>query len=317
MARSDQLKNPGKWTSILKLFGRRGQPRHWPDQRARSWAREIKNYPDLPEIYKPFFREKKLDHLEPFPYTVVSPTFKGGHGRPENERLLWISDRTVAVLESVDGQLKSTVYNPEQIVYLERGSILLHAWISMMGQDAAGIHSTTIRYNAVTDHLMAPFLSCLRVAPAARGSIDPEVERSRFDFLSVSNFKFMSYGRASIQPGARVNRILLQPQIRNEIFRFSGFGISRLVQPSHLIILTDGELIIIRDDDSQPWSRKDPYGAIWSYIPRERIIDSSLTPVEDDRLQFIIELSGGKRLQIKFGSEKSAELTQLINQLKI
>ena len=316
MSGSNPLQNPVNLTSFLRLFRRASQPRHWPDQRARSWAREVKNYPDLPEIYKPFFREKKLDHLEPFPYTVVSPTFKGGHGRPENERLLWISDRTVNVLEFVDGQLHSTYYNPEQIVYLERGSILLHAWISIMGQDAAGINSTTIRYNAVTDPIMAPFLSCLRVTPATGGSIDLDRERSRFDFLSFSNFKFMSYGQASIQQGARVNRILLQPQIRHDIFRFSGFNISRLIQPSHLIILTDGELIIIRDDDSQPWSRKDPYGAIWSFISRERILDSYLTTVEDDRMQFIIELSGGKCLRIKFGSEKSAELTQLINQLK-
>ncbi len=317
MSCSDPLQNPGFWTSLIKLFRKASQPRHWPDQRARSWAREIKSFSDLPDLYKNFFQANDLANSQPFPYTVVSPTFKGGHSRPENERLLWICDRTVGVLELVDGQLKGKYYNPEQIVYLERGSILLHAWITMMGQDAAGISSTTIRYNAVTDHIMAPFLSCLRVTLAGGGSIDLEVERSRFDFLSFSNFKFMSYGRASIQPGARVNRILLQPQIRHDIFRFSGLNISRLIQPSHLIILTDGELIIIRDDDSQPWSRNDSYGAIWSYISRERILDRYLTPVENDSLQLILELSGGKCLRIMFGSDKSAELTQLINELKI
>jgi hypothetical protein len=286
------------------------------DQRARSWARQITKYPDLPEIYKPFFLEQKFGSLQAFPYTVVTPTFKGGHGWPENERLLWIRDHTVGVLELLDGRLRCTYYESARIVYLERGSILLHAWLTLVGQDGTDFHSTTIRFNSVTDHIMAPFLSCLRAAPLNEEYVDMDTERHRFDFLADSNFKFMSYGQGSLQTGARVFRILFQPRIRSEILKFAGFSLTRRIQPAHLIILTDSELVIIRDDDSQPWSKKDPYGAIWSYIPREHILDSYLTTVGDDGVQFIGELSGGKCLRIKFGSEKSAELTQLFNLLK-
>ena len=317
MAITDREEKPAKWSTISKLFKRARLPRSWPDQRARSWAREIEHFSDLPEVYKAFYKENELDRLQPFPYTVISPTFKGGNGRPENERLLWIRGRTVGVLEVVDNQFCCTYYKPEQIVSLERGIILLHAWITMVGQDESGLNSTTIRYNAVTDHIMLPFISFLRAAPLRAKEVDLEKQMNRFDFLAHSNFKFMSYGQVSIQPGARVISVLFQPQIRNEILKFSKFFISRLIQPAHLIILTNGELIIIRDDDSQQWSRGDPHGAIWSIIPRARIRDCCLTSVEGGRLQLAAELSGGKILRVQIESTHRLELELLVGEMRL
>ena len=161
--------------------------------------------------------------------------------------------------------------------------VLLHAWITIHGEAVnGGAESTTVRFNSVTDHIMLPFVERLRPTPTAGAATDLEAERARFNDLGRTHFKFMSYGQGAIRPGARVDTILLQPQIRRELIGLLGFSLSRLIGPAHLTILTDSELILIRDDESQRWSRRAPHGAIWTYIPRARILDVSVAPGNGD-----------------------------------
>src|SRR5512138_1118223 len=74
----------------------------WPkfiDPRAHSWAKEVKSYSELPVQYWPFFKAQ-----EALPYSVLMPTFRGGYGHPEVERLLCIREGKVHVLEPTEGR---------------------------------------------------------------------------------------------------------------------------------------------------------------------------------------------------------------------
>ena len=51
----------------------------------------------------------------------------------------------------------------------------------------------------------------------------------------------------------------------------------RKVDLAHLVILTDSELIVIRDDPSSPASCDDThYGGVWDYLPLSRVCEASL-----------------------------------------
>lgn len=307
----------GLWASLLSLILREGDEPDQEDTRTRSWARQLTSRSDLPQPYLAFFDSLPPNHGQPSPYMVLTPTFRGGYGRPEHERLLCAIGDTIHVVETIDGQLHSTSYIPQDVICLERGAILLHAWITIRGHAAGrGTESTTVRFNSVTDHIMLPFVERLRPTPTAGGAADLEMERARFNDLARTHFKFMSYGQGTIRPGARVNKILLQPQIRRELIGLLGFSLSRLIGPAHLTILTDSELILIRDDVSQRWSRRSPHGAIWTYIPRAKILDVSVTPGNDDVQVFTIALPGPFRIQALFESSQAADLARLISDLK-
>jgi len=309
--------NSGLLQKLARLIVGSSRLRDPDDPRSRSWARQVNSYADLPEIYCAFLGGLSSLQGQPFPYTVLTPTFKDGHGCPENERLLCSMGRDVHVLEMINGLLHTTTYPPEGITFLEWGIILLHAWITIHGQDSEGrFQSTTLRFNSVTDHIMTPFVERLRPVTTGDAKADLATERSRFNYLAQTHFKFMSYGRGSIRPGANVFRILLQPQIRREMLRLLGFSISRLVSPAHLTILTDSELILIRDDDSQRWTKGSPHGAIWTYVPRTKIIETSLSSAADGTQLLSIDLPGDLRIQALFDGSQGPDLEQMLHDLK-
>ena len=316
MSNGNPKSHSGVWTRLLRLI-RREKSRVEPDDpRARSWARRVESYADLPKVYAPFVDSLPRRQREPFPYSVLTPTFRGSYGRSEKEHLLCIVDDEVHMLQFVDNRLHADCFSTAEICFLERGSILLHAWLTMAAQDGTGLRSTSIRYSSVTDYLMAPFLECLRAAPTAGSAADLAAERSRFVYLTETHFKFMSYGQGSIRPGACVRRILLQPEVRREYLGLLGFSISRLVWPAHLTILTDSELILIRDDDSQRWTRGSPHGAIWTYIPRRKIVDASVTSGDDGRQALSIALPGGTCIRSIFDSAQRPQLELLLSELR-
>ncbi len=276
------------------------------DPRAHSWAREVKSYSELPVQFQPFFETR-----EALPYSVLPPTFKGGYGRPETERLLCILEGKVLVLERVDGHLQCTSYAPDQVHLIEYGVLLLHSWITIHGQDDRGsMQSVTVRFNSVSDYLMSPFVDCLR-GPNPEGSASAlETERAKLDYLAASHYKFRTYGRACVRSGAEVLQTIFQTEIRHERLRVLGISLSRLVSPAHLCILSNAELIDIRDDPGQRWSRGSPHGAIWAYIPRSKITGAGLVPRSDGTQELSVRLQGGLCVRSLFGADKTLQLKE-------
>ena len=293
---------------------------NWPrippqDTRSRTWARRVETLRELPDLYRPFFDSLPAAHTEPFPYTVLTPTFKDIPRRAEREKLVCLLGSELLILEGIDDHLTQTRFPLDGRCFVERGVILLQAWITVRGETSGGgPASTTLRYNSVTDHIMAPFVDRLRPSPAVTSAVDLDAERERFNYLAQTHYKFYSHGRSSLQPGARVQHILLQPEIRRTKFTLLGYSLSKRLSPAHLVVLTDTELILIRDDKSQYWLKGSAHGAIWSYIPRSIIEAISLDPVDNDLLALRIDVAGGISLKAMYEVRAEAELRSLIQQ---
>lgn len=294
--------------------------RHRPaygEQLVRSWARQVGAYEEVPEVYRSCFDRLPLPSLKPFPYAVLMPSLKRGYDLSEVGWLVLKLGPGIHILEDAGPAVRETHYPFEAIQFVERGSILLHAWLTIRALDTNGtVGSTTLRFNSVTEHLMLPFMEAIRAPTTAGSTADLTTERSRLDFLQSAHFKFHSYGRGSLRPGARVLQVVFQPEMRSEVFRLFGLSISRLKSPAHLVILTDSELILIRDDDTQRWSRGAPHGAIWTYVPRAKIIDGALA-CSDGGIQLLsVRLEGGAQIQLPFNSERRLEFERLVAQLQ-
>jgi hypothetical protein len=287
------------------------------DSRERTWARPITSFAELPDAYRPFLDGLTSDQKEPLPYLVLTPTFKGIGRRMEAERLVGLAGEALHVIEQRDGRLISRQYPLHGRCRVERGVLLLHSWITVHGPGAGDqLESVTLRFNSVTDHLMAPFVAELRPQALAAAGQDLEAERERFNYLAQTHYKFYSHGRSSIRPGDRVQQVLLQPQLRSGQMGLFGYRLSRRISPAHLTILTDTELILIRDDESQFWMKGLAHGAIWNYIPRGLIREATLGASEADRLTMSIELPGGQAVQAIFGLSARAELDRLVSALQ-
>jgi hypothetical protein len=142
---------------------------------SRSWARLLKSERDIPEIYRPFFDSLPPQARQPFPHTVLTPTFKGVARRVEREKLVCLTDDSLFIVESSDEPPAPVRYPLNGRCLVERGVILLHSWITIHDPTGDGRSAaTTVRFNSVTDHLMVTFVDRLRPAPTDGASASVE-----------------------------------------------------------------------------------------------------------------------------------------------
>jgi len=280
-----------------------------------SWAKAVESYDKVPEIYKDFFKTL-LGDTSVFPYAVLTPTFEG-FIRRDNEKLIFSLGSKIYVLERARDKLTSTCYPFEAISYIEVGAILLNSWIKIRGVASNGIlTSCTLKFNSVTDYLFTPILEKIRTATHTVGDTDPSSERAKFDYLVHLNFKFMNYARRSIVPGEKVIHTILQPEIRAKILMLFGRSWFRTISTSHLVILTDRQLIIIKDENPGGWGDNTRYGGIWNYIPLDKIASVSLAEKGDNLLALSIHLPQNDQIDSLFSVSNKQEVELFLNRLE-
>ena len=198
------------------------------DSRERTWARRINSLAELPEAYRPLLMDLAGNQQQPLPYLVMTPTFKGIGWRTEAEKLVGLVGEGLHVIELRDGRMISRQYPLQGRCRVERGVLLLHSWITVHGPSLGDqLEPVTLRFNSVTDHMMAPFIAALRLQASAVASQDVEAERERFNYLAQTHYKFYSHGRNCIRPGDRVQQVLLQPELRGGQIGLFGYSVSR------------------------------------------------------------------------------------------
>ncbi len=86
---------------------------------------------------------------------------------------------------------------------------------------------------------------------------------------------------------------------------------------SHLLILTDHELIIIHDDPESPKSADNTrYGGVWNYLPLNKIAGVDQTEQETGLLALTVQLPHADHVEVLFQPDRRAELERFVTQLK-
>ncbi len=279
------------------------------DQSQRSWARAIAAYEDVPTPFKSFFESLQATGA-PFPVSVIAPTYEGFLHR-QTERLICATPDAVILLEKRGGSCVTHRYPLEGITSVEVTSALLDARIKITGLEGDSLvpSSSTIRFNAVTDFLFAPILARAR----GRGDVlQGEVPAGTDRFLEWGkrNFKFMNYAQRSLMGDERVVHAILQPEIVRGVV--SGFGRTyrRTISPTHATILTDRELITIREIVHR--GGRERYGGVWTYIPLRRIEGVAVMESRYGLVALSVRLPGGGQVQFLFEPSARDDLQVLV-----
>jgi hypothetical protein len=285
------------------------------EQTRLSWAKSVRAIDEIPPFYLEYLHSS-LPGLDACLPAVLTPTFRG-FLRRENEKLVFIHAERLYILEQTAPGLLAAVFPIAEINYVEVGAILLKAWLRVSGLIDGQLASQTLKYNTVTQFLFDPMVSNLRCTlseaeRSRRAEADLRLERARFDPLRDEFFKFMSYARKSLQPGERVLDYLMQPEIRTPRLNILGRTMAmRTIDTAHLCILTDSELIVIRDDPTSLQSWDDTrYGGVWNYLPRSRIQHATLEE-RADSLALVLRLSGDERFEVLFASDRRLAVERL------
>ena len=278
-----------------------------------SWAMRIESYADLPDVYKGFFEPFLADRKD-FPYTVLTPTHERFIHR-QSEKLISDFGREIYILERNGSTVDPHCYPVDGISYVEFRTALLASSFKVYGMTNQEVHtSCTLIFNSITDYLFKPFLKKARLGAndSETATKNPEVEK--FDHLADVNFKFMNFAKHSLLGGEKVLHFTLQSEIRESIVKFLKKTYFRTISPTHMSILTDRELIVIREDESR--RKEDRYGGIWDFISLNKIVSMIVSEKNDDLLGLTVQLPEDTGFELLFQISAKEELDQLLNQFK-
>ncbi len=285
------------------------------EQTRLSWARPVRSPDELPPAYHSFFAARPAG--EAFPYAILTPTF-AGFMRREIEKLVCCIDDRLVILEKTSGEPKCTTFPLSDLNRVEIGGVLLKAWTTFQGRanDEPALTTVTLRYNAVTDWLFAPFINQIRGAEASPIAVPRDGELSKLDDIVLPSYKFRNYARRSLLPGERLIAVLAQPEVRRPVIRLGRWSYQRTLVMAQVLILTDRELIIIHDDpDSPPAFDDTRYGGVWDYIPLTRIERIACRDRDADVLSLALELPLGDRVESLFAANRRAEVERFLHQV--
>jgi hypothetical protein len=247
---------------------------------------------------------------------VLTPSYEGFLVKV-NPQLICSFDNHIYVLEYRSNRLEVTCYPVQQVSYIEAGTILLKSWIKISGVTPNGLASSTFQFSAVTQHFFYPIIESIRLAsPSSNPPTDLQTERDKFDYLLNLHFKFMNYARRSILPGEQVIASLLQPEIQARVLTLLSKTFYHPISPAHLSILTDRELISIKEDVETWTDHNTRYGGIWTYIPLNKIMAVSLGERDNTTLTLSIHLPENDEVSCIFAMANRSGLVQFVDQLE-
>ena len=276
-----------------------------------SWATRIKSHTEVPDVYKSFYKPFSADKSS-FPYTVLTPSYENFIHKT-TEKLIIDCCHDIYILERKGDSFDTQCYPVDGISYVEMRTALLASSFKLCGVTNQGIHaSATLQFNSITDYLFTPILKRVRLVPVDSKNFDQSAELAKFDCLANVNFKFMNLAKHSLLEGEKVIHFVIQPEIQESLLTFLGKTYNRTISPTHISILTDQELILIREDAVR--RKEDRYGSIWDYIPLSKVKSLSVSEKASDLLGLAVQLPEGTSFELLFQASAKDELNQLLNQ---
>jgi hypothetical protein len=274
----------------------------------RTWIRVINSYEEIPSGFQEVFPEP----VTQFPYALLIPEEQlSSFHKKRDAKLVCLYEDRLVILEDIRGKARSTDYPLDTITHLEHGRVLLESWLKI----STPSESTTIMFNTVSDQFFTPVIEAIR----ANGShlelqqqaeqVRHQQELSKLGYLWKINFKYFNLGRQSIIPGEKIVETVYQPDIclpALNIFKKPVFSKSLT---GHLMILTDKELILIRESKKTKTPKENLYGGIFTYIPLHRIqhVSFERNTGKVDRIMNIT-LADNTRLRAEFFSTTAMNL---------
>jgi len=278
-----------------------------------SWAKPIKSCADVPNIYKEFF-DSLLVEGQAFPYTVLTPSYERFIHKT-TEKLISDFGHDIYILERSGNTFETHCYPVDGISYIEFRTVLLDSSITICGATSHGVHATSrLKFNSVTDPYFTPILKRIRFATADFKDTIHVKEIEKFNYLFQLNYKFMNYGKRSLVGGEQVLHIFQQPEIQERILTFMGKTYYKTISPTHMSILTNRELILIREEETR--NREDRYGGVWDYIQLSKIISLSLSEKDDKLLVLTIQLPENACFEFLYQASAKEEINQLLERFR-
>lgn len=245
-----------------------------------------------------------------WPYSVFIPPTKWDAAGKRPKVFSMLEDG-VMYFEDMKTEVKQVFYPFKDILYVEIGRMLLSSWMTIHGMVHGQYRQSTISYNTVRDDLFDPIIERIREEISPDESLLEGHNGEKLSDLKQLDLKFLNYTKQSLLPGEKIINIIYQPKVQEANERI----METLPEHTHAVVLTDNELILIKEDNHKYKNVHSNYGVVKDFIPLNHIKDVSAEAL-DSSLRMHVDLGDKDELDRMFTSEQSDRIHQLINKFK-
>lgn len=250
---------------------------------------------------------------EGFPYTVLIPAGEASLFQEKiNPQMLCLYQDRLVNLEAVQGEIETHEYALKSITSVEHGRVLLNSWLTIHSAS----RNKTFNFTSTVEQVFSPIIEAIRGTADVRDVQDSATktreEIAKLSYLWKLNIKYFNYAKQSLAPGATIQASVYQgdiPLSKLNVFKKPVFS-SHL--SGHMAMLTDRELVFIKESEEIREIHDTSYGGVFNYIPLEKIRSLRFESNDDKKVDCLmnIQLVDGKYYQFQFSTSTAVQLEE-------
>jgi hypothetical protein len=272
---------------------------------AQSQPRAISSYEEIPTGFLAAFPGAD----EGFPYTVIIPEGEAfSLLESVNPQMLCLYTDRLVNLEAIEGEVQKSEYALSTISSVEHGRVLLNSWVTIHSAS----RTKTFNFSSSADQVFSPIIKALRAAANAPASEDaaPQEEIAKLGHLWKNNFKYFNYAKQALSPGSAIRASVYQEDIPLSKLNIFGKPVFSSYLSGHLALLTDRELIFIKESEEIRAIKDTSCGGVFSFIPLDMVKSITFSDTNDKKVDCIanISLMDGKHYQFQYSAATAVQL---------
>jgi len=272
-----------------------------------QWPIQVKRPEQIPDS---FSEALDVEFGPAWPYTVFIPPTKWDAAGKRPKVFSMVEDG-IMYFEDMKTEVKRVFYPFDGILYIEIGRMLLSSWMTIHGMVNGQYRQSTISYNTVRDDLFDPIIQTIRERISSSEMLLEGQNGERLNDLKQLDMKFLNYTKNALLPGERIINIIYQPSVQEA----NQQSFTDLPEHTHAVVLTDNELILIKEDNHKYKNIHSNYGVVKDFIPLENIANMT-TEEAAASLKMHVNLNDKDELDRTFSGDQSDKLSQLIGKFK-
>jgi len=245
-----------------------------------------------------------------WPYSVFIPPSKwdADGKRPKVFSML---DDGLVYFEDMKTEVKQLFYPYKDVLYVEIGRMLLSSWMTIHGMVNGQYRQSTVSYNTVREDLFDPIIKRIREQISPEEALLEGHNGERLSDLKQLDLKFLNYTKEALLPGEKIINIIFQPGVQEDNNRKMG----TLPDHTHAVVLTDNELILIKEDNHRYQNVHSNYGVVKDFIPLNHVKDLRAEEVNSS-LRMRVQVEDQDDLDRVFTGDQSDKISKLIDKFK-
>jgi len=244
------------------------------------WTKEINDFSTLPETLQLEINKILEAQENNHPLAIKVPS---NEEHESLETLLIIFEDLIYILENDEGYIETYAMKYSQINFVELRIILLDSYIILND----GNISKKIFFNTSSEGFFHQLIEKIRINQNSYD--DLELSYENIDYLKEIDIKLYNYSKYAL----KFHNEIIDSVYQNETSE-SEFA-------SSITILTDNELVFIKEPNKDKQPMDSLYGGQWIYIPLNKIIDVFIeNDKNESKFSLIIHFKDGHNYSIDY-----------------